>query len=84
MYILKQAFLVQLQCCGWSVFFLFKAYFIHSNLVIHSFYQLLHLTQTQLLSSSDGELEYSGFSVGLSPSVAAPPLFDNSLSSGSN
>lgn len=37
-----------------------------------------------MLSSNDEEVGYPGVSVGLSPSAAAPPLSDNSLSSGSN
>lgn len=50
----------------------------------HSFSRLLSLAQTHMLGSNDEEIGCPGVSVGLSPSVAAPPLSDNSLSSGSN
>lgn len=43
-----------------------------------------HNTQTRTLSTNDEEVGYPGVSMGLSPSVAAPPLPDNSVSAGSN
>lgn len=56
---------------------------IVANTFTHSLSYTVN-AQTHMLSPNDEEVGYSGVSVGLSPSVAAPPFPDNSVSAGSN
>lgn len=56
---------------------------IVANTLTHSLNYTVN-AQTHMLSPNDEEVGYSGVSVGLSPSVAAPPFPDNSVSAGSN
>lgn len=71
---------IAFHCQGWSDF-------IWTVIVGNTHTRALNYpvtTHKHTLSPNDEEVGYPGVSMGLSPSVAAPPLPDNSVSAGSN